>query len=525
MNLPYILTPGYRRPPLTKGRLQGGDNICIFIQNWYHLFSLNFTFTPVKFKFKFRFRFKFKLFVMKPNNTLPDGPKMPKLLRRLKFVFQPIKYVEDFAQAHGDIFAIGGFQGKNAAIYISHPKALEQLFTADPSYLESGRGNGILRFLLGDYSMILLDGKEHRRQRQLLAPPFHGERMRAYGETICEVVEQVTSEWEMGKPFNIRLSTQEIALRVILRVVFGLDEGERFRELRKLLNSVLESIGSPFLSAGLFFRFLQKELGGLSPWGKMKRQLRQVDELIYELIQERRAEPDQNRQDILSLMMSARDEDGQPMSDQELHDELMTLLIAGHETTASVLSWAFYWIDYLPEVRKKLLQELAEQGDNLDPSLISKLPYLTAVCQETLRIYPIVISGFVRIVKSPIEIMGYQIPEGSLVVPSIYLAHHREEVYPESKQFKPERFLERQFSPYEFLPFGGGNRRCIGMAFALYEMKIAIATILSHYTVSRVDKRPVTPVRRGLTLAAPAGMKMVATPVSKSAKTLVTGSI
>ena len=463
--------------------------------------------------------------MMKPSNSLPDGPTTPKLLRRLKFVFRPIEYLEDFAQAYGDMFAIGGFQGQNTAIYISHPKALEQLFTADPKYLESGRGNGILRFLLGDRSMILLDGKEHRRQRQLLAPPFHGERMRAYGETICKVVEQVTSQWEMGKPFNIRLSMQEIALRVILRVVFGLDEGERFQELRKLLNSVLESISSPLLSAGLFFRFLQKELGGLSPWGKMKRQLRQVDELIYELIRERRAEGDQNRQDILSLMMSARDEDGQPMSDKELHDELMTLLIAGHETTASALSWAFYWIDYLPEVREKLLQELAEQGNNLDPSVISKLPYLTAVCQETLRIYPVVMSGFIRIVKSPIEIMGYQIPEGTLIAPSIYLAHHREEVYPDSKQFKPERFLERQFSPYEFLPFGGGHRRCIGMAFALYEMKIAIASILSRYTVSRVDKRPITPVRRGLTLAAPAGMKMVATPATKSAKTLVTGAI
>lgn len=461
--------------------------------------------------------------MMKLSDSLPDGPTMPKLLRRLKFVFQPIKYVEDFARVHGDMFAIGGFQGNTAVVYISHPQALEQLFTTNPSKFKSG--SRILRFLLGDRSLIVLEGEEHRRQRQLLAPPFHGERMRAYGETISNVVEEVTNKWEIGKPFAIRSSMQEIALGVILRVVFGLDEGERFQQLGKLLNSLLESVGSPFLSAGLFFSFLQKELGGLSPWGRMKQQLRQVDELIYELIRERRAESDQNRQDILSMMMSARDEDGQPMSDKDLHDELMTLLIAGHETTASALSWAFYWIDCLPQVRENLLKELAEQGDNLDPSIIGKLPYLTAVCQETLRIYPIVMNGVLRFVKSPIEIMGYQIPEGTAIIPSIYLAHHREEVYPDSKQFKPERFLERQFSPYEFLPFGGGNRRCIGMAFALYEMKIAIATILSRYTVSRVDKRPVTPVRRGFTLAAPAGMKMVATPANKSAKTLVTGNI
>ncbi|KST63626.1 cytochrome P450 [Mastigocoleus testarum] len=455
---------------------------------------------------------------MKPSNSLPDGPNMPKLLRRFKFVFQPIKYVEDFAKVYGDTFAIRGFYNDTAVIYISHPEALEQLFTTNPNNLRSA--SRILRFLLGDRSIILLDGEEHRRQRQLLAPPFHGERMRAYGETIRDVVEQVSNQWEMGKPFKIRGSMQEIALQVILRVVFGLDEGKRSQKLAKLLNSVLESIGSPLLSAGLFFSFLQKEFGGLSPWGQMKRKLQQIDELIYELIQERRVESDRDRQDILSLMMSARDEDGQPMSDQDLHDELMTLLIAGHETTASALSWAFYWIDYLPDVQGKLLKELAEQGDNLDPNIISKLPYLTAVCQETLRIHPIVMSGVLRFVTSPIEIMGYKLPVGTGIIPSIYMAHHREEVYPEPKKFKPERFLERQFSPYEFLPFGGGNRRCIGMAFALYEMKIAIATILSNYVVSRRDSRPVAPVRRGFTSAAPAGMKMIATPVSKSAKNL-----
>ena len=235
------------------------------------------------------------------------------------------------------------------------------------------------------------------------------------------------------------------------------------------------------------------------------------------MLRERRAELDQNRQDILSLMMAARYDDGQGMSDEELHDELMTLLVAGHETTASALTWAFYWIDRLPEVREKLLQELNTLGVNTDLSSVAKLPYLTAVYQETLRIYPIVMTAFPRIVKTPITIMGYELREGMVIVPSIYLAHHREEVYPQSKQFKPERFLERQYSPYEYLPFGGGNRRCIGMAFAQYEMKIVLATVLSEFQVSLVNKRPVRPVRRGLTLAAPAGMLMVATPQVKRA--------
>ncbi|MFQ4142924.1 cytochrome P450 [Chlorogloeopsis sp. ULAP02] len=445
-------------------------------------------------------------------NSFPDGPNMPMFLRRIKLLVQPLQYVEDFAKTYGDAFTIWGARQENALVYFSHPQALEQIFTADPSHFEVGRGNRILRFLVGDYSLILLDGERHQRQRQLLAPSFHGERMRAYGETICGIAQQVSHEWQIGKPFNIRVSIQEVTLRVILRVVFGLDEGQRLEQLRQLITSLLELIGSPLMSASFFFSFLQTDFGTWSLWGRMLKLRQQIDELIYALIRERRAESGQNRQDILTLMMSAPDDSGQTMSDEELRDELMTLLTAGHETTASALTWAFYWVAYLPEVREQLLGELETLNDRQNPNAIAKLPYLTAVCQETLRIYPIIMSAFFRVVKSPIEIMGYKLPPGTVIAPNIYLAHHREEVYPQPQQFQPERFLERQFSPYEFLPFGGGNRRCIGMAFAMYEMKLVLATILSSFEVSLVHKRSVRPVRRGLTLAAPSGMRMVATP-------------
>jgi cytochrome P450 len=435
-------------------------------------------------------------------------------------IFQPVKYLDDYAKAYGDTFTLRGSKG-TPIVYFSQPEALQAIFTADSSQLDAGRGNSGLEFLLGNNSLILLDGDRHQRQRQLLTPPFHGERMRAYGQIICDITEQVMAEWTIGKPFDVRESMQEITLRVILRAVFGLDEGPRLEQLRQLLSSTLDLMGSPFNSSAFFFEFLKRDLGAWSPWGRMLRQLQQIDELIYALIAERRAESNLNRQDILSLMMSARDEAGEPMTDLELRDELMTLLVAGHETTASVLTWALYWIDQLPQVRDKLLKELDSVDTNTDPSAIAKLPYLTAVCSETLRIYPIVANTFIRIVKSPMEIMGYKLEPGTLIIPSIYLAHHREEVYPQPKQFKPERFLERQFSPYEFLPFGGGNRRCIGMAFAQYEMKLVLATILSRYSVSLVNKRPVRPVRRGLTLATPAGMKMVASPQKKSANTPV----
>jgi cytochrome P450 family 110 len=457
---------------------------------------------------------------MKETLNLPDGPKMPRFLRRMKFVFQPLEYVEEFAKAFGDTFTLWESDG-NHIVYFSHPQALQQIFSADSSHFQTGGGNGGLRFLFGDNSLIVLDGDRHQKQRQLLTPPFHGERMRAYAEIIREIALQVSNEWNINQPFNIRSSMQEITLRVILRAVFGLDEGQRYQQLQQLLTSLLDFMGSPLISASFFFSFIQKDLGAWSPWGRITRLIKQIDTLIYDLIQERRAESHQNRQDILSLMMSARYEDGQAMSDVELRDELMTLLVAGHETTASALTWAFYWIDFLPEVRQKLQKELDTLGDNPDPNEIAKLPYLTAVCQETLRLYPIVANGFIRVVKTPIEIMGYNLPKRTVVVPSIYLAHHREEVYPQPKQFKPERFLERQFSTYEYLPFGGGNRRCIGLAFAQYEMKLVLATILSQYQVSLVNKRPVRPVRRGLTLAAPAGMKMVATPQIKRANTPV----
>jgi cytochrome P450 len=203
----------------------------------------------------------------------------------------------------------------------------------------------------------------------------------------------------------------------------------------------------------------------------------------------------------LTLLMAARDPQGQPLSEVELRDELITLLFAGHETTASALAWALYWVAFLPEVRRKLLAELEELQPTPDPTAIARLPYLSAVCQETLRLYPIALSAFPRVVKQPLEIAGYALEPGTLLIPSIYLAHHRPTVYPEPKQFRPERFLERQFSPYEYLPFGGGDRRCIGSAFALFEMKLVLFELVSQLELALVNPKPIRPIRRGLTVA------------------------
>ncbi|NEO98183.1 MAG: cytochrome P450 [Symploca sp. SIO2E9] len=451
--------------------------------------------------------------------TLPNGPSTPgfmRIFRMLKLIFRPLEYLDDYAQRYGDMIKIGGEKAP-PFIYVSNPEAIKEIFTADPELFACGRGNGILRFLLGDNSLILLDGEPHQRQRRLLMPPFHGERLRAYSQLICEITQQVTREWTVGKPLLLRPYMQEITLRVILQAVFGLHQGERYEQLRQQLSSLLESFGSPLSSSMIFFPSLQKDWGQLSPWGHFLRKKQQVKQLIYDEIRERRIEMleatslQSSRNDILTLLMLARDEAGEPMTDDELHDELMTLLLAGHETTASGLVWALYWIHHLSEVEDKLRYELDTLGEGAEAMEIARGPYLSAICQETLRIYPILPSTFIRVLKSPMEIAGYHFDTGTALLPSIYLTHQREDLYPQPKRFKPERFLERQYSPYEYLPFGGSHRRCLGSALAQLEMKLVLATIVSKFQMALTDNGSVKPVRRGLTFAPPGNLKMVVT--------------
>jgi cytochrome P450 len=438
--------------------------------------------------------------------SLNGPPKTSLWLRRLwglRFLFYPIETLEARTQAYGDDYRVSSPDSNSALVYFSSPEALEAIFTAKPEQLSAGRGNQILKVLLGENGIVLLEGEAHQRQRQLLMPPFHGDRMRSYADLIQGITQQVMSQWAVGKSFAVRPAMQSISLQVILKAVFGLDRGQRYEQLQHVLSQMLDVFGSPVGAMFLFYRFLQKDWGAWSPWGRFLRLQRQIDEVLYAEITDRRTQPDTGRTDILALLMAARDPEGQPMSDVELRDELLTLLFAGHETTASALAWALYWIIYLPEVRAKLLAEIdmLSTGANPDPMAIARLPYLTAVCQETLRLYPIAISAFPRLVKQPMEIAGYPLEPGTVIMPSIYLAHHRSAVYPEPKQFRPERFLERQFSPYEYLPFGGGNRRCIGSAFALFEMKLVLFQILSNLDMTIVNSKPIRPIRRGLTLA------------------------
>ena len=448
--------------------------------------------------------------------TLPDGPKTLPFLQLIQWIANPLALLETSRQRYGDPFTLrlGSFA---PLVFFSNPQAIQEIFTAQPNQFDTGRANGILRPLIGDQSLMLLDGDRHQRQRRLLTPPFHGDRMKSYGQLIYDITSLVINQWTIGEPFAVRSSMQDISFQVILQAIFGLNEGQRCEQLKQLLPAMLDVAGSPLSSSLLFFRTLQQDLGAWSPWGHFVRQRQQIDKILYAEIAERRQQADSSRTDILSMLMSARDQNGQPMTDTELRDELMTLLTAGHETTASALSWALYWIHSLPEVHHKLLQEL-DAFDDADLSGIAKLPYLSAVCQETLRIYPIAMLAFARVVKSPFQLMGYDLEPNTLLAPCIYLTHHREDLYPEPKLFKPERFLERQFSTYEYLPFGGGNRRCIGVALALFEMKLVLATILSRSQLQLVENSQVKPMRRGVTLAPSGGKWLVATSQRQKAK-------
>ncbi|MGB3642037.1 MAG: cytochrome P450, partial [Rivularia sp. (in: cyanobacteria)] len=293
-----------------------------------------------------------------PIPQMPGDKGNTSLLQKLQFITNPLEVLENKAQIYGDIFTLSVNSNNKPQVVISNPEGIEKIFTANLQQLDSGKEAGLNPLFAGNKSLLALSGERHKRERKLLMPPFHGERMRAYGDIIRNLTEQVISRWEIGKPFSMRSSMQVISFQVILKAVFGLEDGVRYQELTRLLTQRLEGGKSIFRAILLFLPILQKDWGPLSPWGRLKRNGQQIDQLIYAEIAERRSQPDPSRTDILSLMMAARDEDDKPMTDLELRDELITLLIAGHETTASSLAWAFYWIHHQPQIRDKLLQEL-----------------------------------------------------------------------------------------------------------------------------------------------------------------------
>ncbi len=383
-------------------------------------------------------------------------------------------------------------------VFVSDPEAIKQVFTGDPRLLHAGAANLVLLPVLGEHSVLLLDEPEHMGQRKLMLPPFHGKRMKAYGDLMARVAADEIDRWPTDAPVRMRPRMQAVTLEVILRAVFGVDEGERLNRLRDELRRTLNMLSDP--RRAMFLVVLGPErLRKLRPF---RRYLQRVDELLFEEIRSRRSARDlAERDDILSLLLQASDEEGRPMSDRELRDELMTLLVAGHETTATALSWAVELLARHPAELERLEADVAG-GDGA---------YLDAVIKETLRLRP-VIALVLRKLMEPMEIGGRLLPAGASVAPSIYLVHRNPEVYPEPERFRPERFLEQPAGTYTWIPFGGGVRRCLGGAFAEFEMAVVLRELVARRTLRPVGRKPEHSVRSTITNVPNRGAEVLAMP-------------
>jgi cytochrome P450 len=432
---------------------------------------------------------------------MPETLRGPKFspLQTLSFMKSPAVFFRENAQRYGDPFIAKLPMGTIVAT--GEPDGIREIFSADPSIFEP-LSRLVFEPVVGANSMLLLSGERHKRERRLLMPPFHGERMRAYGRLIQQTTLAAVEGLRPGDTLVALRKSQAISLEVIIRAVFGVEEPERVGRFMEAVTAYADSF-TPLL---MLLVPLRRSFGGIGPWARFERHSKALDALLTEQIARRRADG-RGGEDILTLLLSVKDEDGKPLSERELKDELLTMLIAGHETTAIGMAWAMYWLHRTPEAKQKLEQELSTLGPRPEPEALAKLPYLSAVCDETLRLYPVV--GLVtRKLRAPLTLRGHVLPEGMGVMASITLAHHNPVTFPEPERFRPERFLERKYSPFEYLPFGGGARRCLGAAFALYEMKVALGTLLAAHRFSLAHDRPIRPVRRNVTLAPEDGVPM-----------------
>ncbi len=424
----------------------------------------------------------------------PPGPRAPAALQAIAYARNPLGFLAQCQRRYGDIFTVR-FPYFGQIVYVARPDLVKAVFTGSPSVFHAGEANAtVLEPALGPNSVLTLDDEPHMRQRKLLLPPFHGERVRRYGELIVAVTREEMESWPVGEPFAMRPHTQRITLAVILKAVFGVHDEDRRQRAEALIDEFARRVG--LITS---FPFLRRSLGRFSPWARFVRSREALDAFIYEEIALRRSEPGhEERDDVLSLLLGARDEEGEPMTDRELRDELVTVLGAGHETTATGLAWAVERLTRNPRVLERLRASLAAGEED----------YMAATVKETLRARPVIVD-VARKLKAPATIGEYELPAGTFVLPAIAALHYREDVFPQPERFRPERFLDGKADNYAWIPFGGGVRRCIGAAFAEYEMR----TILREF-VERAELRPAEPVAekvrvRNITLAPARGGRVV----------------
>ena len=431
--------------------------------------------------------------------ALPPGPSWPPVLQTAAWITRPAPFMERARRRFGDVFTVRLAQ-VGTFVFTTDPELLKTVFTTGPDKLRAGEANVALEPVLGSRSVLLLDGAEHLRQRRLMLPSFHGERLRGYEQLIAEIATEEMRRWPIGEPLVLQPRMQAVTLEVILRVVFGMDEGPRLVELRERLKKLLTVSTRPWA----LVPWLRRDLGRLSPWVRFLEVRDEVDEAIFAEIARRRDDPSlDERTDIFSMLMQARDEDGGALSDRELRDELITLLVAGHETTATGLAWAF---ERMVRHRDGVAVGLAQLAGSADDDARE---YADAVVQETLRLRPPIPLVARRVVNEPFQLGEHEIPVGTNVAPCIYLVHRREDLYPDPYAFRPERFLERPPETYGWLPFGGGMRRCIGASFAVLEMSTILRTVAREVRLEPAGDGPERIARRAIVFAPSRGGEVV----------------
>ena len=426
--------------------------------------------------------------------TLPPQANASRAVWMTRFTLHPDRLLDECYAKYGDFFRFETPLERTMCV-TANPQAIKEVFRGDPKVFHAGEGNAVLGPLVGSSSVLLLDEQEHLRHRKMMLPPFHGERMRAYADVMRDVAERHVAAWPKDRPFSTIGSMQAITLEVIQRTVFGIDQADRLAHVGHLLRRILDPAANRWWM--LVLMLTPSSWGPRTPWGQFRQRVREADVAIYEEIRARRADPAAaERGDVMSLLLQARDEDGEPLSDREMRDELVTLLVSGHETTATSLSWTLERIVHHPEVLARLEED--PEGE-----------YLDAVIKESLRLRPVV-PAVARRLAEPVELGGHLLPAGVFIVPSIYLTHRRPDIYPDPLAFKPERFIESPPSNTEYLPFGGGVRRCLGASFAQFETKVVLGAILEHARIRAAQPQPERITRRSITFAPSAGGRIVA---------------
>ena len=398
------------------------------------------------------------------STALPPGPRLPQWVQLIVFMRYWAQFVPACRRRYGKVFTIRAAMAP-PMVYVSDPAEIKKVFAGDPSIFHAGEANAMLGGLLGDTSVLVIDDDVHRERRRLMLPPFHRDAVARQAGLMAEIAATNIAGWSVGRPFAVAPKMSEITLEVILRTVIGASDPARLAALRAVMPKLL--------NVGLWasFAIARPELQRRRLWRALRDRMQEADRLLYAEIAERRADPNlAERSDVLAMLVRATDEDGRALSDRELRDQLMTLLVAGHDTTATGLSWTLERLTRHPTILDKAVQA-ADAEDSAGDE------YLDAVAKETLRIRPVVFDVG-RALKEPVELAGYRLPRGVMVVPAIGLVHSDSQVYPDAERFDPDRMVGANLSPTTWFPFGGGNRRCLGATFAMVEMRVVLREIL-----------------------------------------------